>query len=65
MEHGTLWGHGAYLGHDYSAEYLHQEAETIRDLLAKKIYDTPFIELSSLDQGTILDAVSKMVKENR
>ena len=24
MEHGTLWGHGAYLGPDYSAEYLTQ-----------------------------------------
>ena len=24
MEHGTLWGHGAYLGPDYSAEYLHR-----------------------------------------
>lgn len=22
MEHGTLWGHGAYLGPDYTAEYL-------------------------------------------
>ena len=28
MEHGTLWGHGAYLGPDYSAEYLHRLAET-------------------------------------
>jgi nitric oxide reductase subunit B len=27
MEHGTLWGHGAYLGPDYSAEYLHRLAE--------------------------------------
>ena len=22
MEHGTLWGHGAYLGPDYTADYL-------------------------------------------
>ena len=27
MEHGTLWGHGAYLGPDYSAEYLHRLGE--------------------------------------
>src|SRR5678815_1428889 len=27
MEHGTLWGHGAYLGPDYSAEYLHRLVE--------------------------------------
>lgn len=29
MEHGTLWGHGAYLGPDYSAAYLHREAEVV------------------------------------
>ena len=31
MEHGTLWGHGAYLGPDYSAEYLHRLAEICDD----------------------------------
>jgi nitric oxide reductase subunit B len=23
MENGTIWGHGAYLGPDFSAQYLH------------------------------------------
>lgn len=32
MEHGTLWGHGAYLGPDFSASYLHREAEITREL---------------------------------
>jgi len=31
MEHGTLWGHGAYLGPDYTAEYLHRLAEICSD----------------------------------
>ena len=26
MDNGTLWGHGAYLGPDFSASYLHQLA---------------------------------------
>jgi hypothetical protein len=30
MEHGSLWGHGAYLGPDYSAEYLHRLSEVTR-----------------------------------
>ncbi len=30
MEHGTLWGHGAYLGPDYTAEYLHRLGEICR-----------------------------------
>src|SRR5512141_17225 len=36
MEHGKLWGHGAYLGPDYSAEYLHRLAEITRDGLARE-----------------------------
>src|SRR5215469_3873567 len=30
MENGTIWGHGAYLGPDFSAEYLHTMALEIR-----------------------------------
>src|SRR5258707_182585 len=38
MENGTIWGHGAYLGPDFSAQYLHNltndtqaaEAQTAR-----------------------------------
>ena len=41
MEHGTLWGHGAYLGPDYSAEYLHRLSEITRDTIATEKYDKP------------------------
>ena len=30
MENGTIWGHGAYLGPDFSAEYLHTLAAGYR-----------------------------------
>src|SRR3972149_4404510 len=36
MEHGTLWGHGAYLGPDYSAEYLHRLGGVARGTLARE-----------------------------
>lgn len=29
MENGTIWGHGAYLGPDFSAEYLHTLVKSI------------------------------------
>ena len=50
MEHGTLWGHGAYLGPDYTAEYLHRLAEIARDTLARQQY------------GTIYDALEHVVR---
>ena len=46
MEHGTLWGHGAYLGPDYTAEYLHREVGIARDLLATARFGKPFAALS-------------------
>src|SRR5208282_6288752 len=41
MEHGSLWGHGAYLGPDYSAEYLHRLSEVTRDTIAAEKYGRP------------------------
>ena len=34
MEHGTLWGHGAYLGPDYTAEYLHRHGPAAAQVTA-------------------------------
>jgi len=45
MEHGTLWGHGAYLGPDYSAEYLHRLAEIARDTVARERHARAYQEL--------------------
>lgn len=34
MDNGTIWGHGAYLGPDFSAEYLHRLALEYADSIA-------------------------------
>lgn len=31
MEYGTIYGHGAYLGPDFTADYLHREALALRE----------------------------------
>lgn len=61
MEHGTLWGHGAYLGPDFSAEYLHQETESLRASLSQGMFE----DLSRKDQGTVSALTIRMIKENR
>lgn len=35
MEQGSIWGHGSYLAPDWSADWLHREAETLLVLLLK------------------------------
>src|SRR5262245_32906658 len=35
MELGSIWGHGAYVAPDWSADWLHREATTILDTWAR------------------------------
>lgn len=65
MEHGTLWGHGAYLGPDYSADYLHQETVDVRNYVAESTFGSSFDKLSDKDQGVVSDSTIKMLKTNR
>ena len=65
MEHGTLWGHGAYLGPDYSAEYLHRLCEVTRDTIAADKYGKPFAQLSPDEQIVASAQVRRVLKGNR
>jgi nitric oxide reductase subunit B len=65
MEHGTLWGHGAYLGPDYSAEYLHRLSEITRDTIATEKYGKPFAQLSTDQQSVAVARTIAQLKENR
>ncbi len=64
MEHGTLWGHGAYLGPDYTAEHLHREVQIARDSLASARFGKAFGSLSEPEQGLVGDAVRAELKAN-
>jgi nitric oxide reductase subunit B len=65
MERGTLWGHGAYLGPDYSAEYLPRLAEIARDALARERHGRPYAELDPDAASGVDAAVHGLLKENR
>ena len=65
MEHGTLWGHGAYLGPDYSADTLHQAVAVERDTLAHSRYARAYAALETGAAAEVADAVRRNLKENR
>jgi len=65
MEHGTLWGHGAYLGPDYTAEYLHREVGIARELLAHSRFGRSFAALSPGDRAEVAEGVRAELKSNR
>jgi nitric oxide reductase subunit B len=64
MEHGSLWGHGAYLGPDYSAEYLHRLSEVTRDTIATGKYGKLFAQLSPDEQSAVSARTITVLKEN-
>ena len=41
MDNGSIWGHGAYLGPDYSAEALHRIGEDTAAAIAQQQYGQP------------------------
>jgi nitric oxide reductase subunit B len=64
MEHGTLWGHGAYLGPDYSAEYLHRTVEIGQEALSQAEYHAPFKTLDTGQAGAISAELKSQLKRN-
>lgn len=65
MEHGTLLGHGAYLGPDYSAEYLHDYAVSIQNALALEKYNTPYEKLTEDQKAGVNENVQTILHKNR
>ena len=53
MENGSIWGHGAYLGPDFSAEYLHRLSTKTADSIAMERYGRPYSSLDSNERGLI------------
>ena len=56
---GSVWGHGAYLAPDWSADWLHKEAVALRGIWAEKTFGKPFVDLSVGEQAQ-LEALLKV-----
>jgi nitric oxide reductase subunit B len=62
---GSVWGHGAYVAPDWSADWLHRELLTLREILAQKRYQTRFDYLGSGEQALISALVKEELRTNR
>ena len=65
MENGTIWGHGAYLGPDFSAEYLHSLTLDARDWFAANRYQRAWNGLSTSEQDAVEVEVVHALEQNR
>jgi nitric oxide reductase subunit B len=65
MDNGTIWGHGAYLGPDFSAAYLHALAVDTSENIAKQKYGRGLAELAPADQSAVNAETQQLLKQNR
>lgn len=65
MNNGSIWGHGGYLGPDFSASYLHNLAVHLGEWIAKQRYGKPLAELAGEDRAVVEAAVRFELKQNR
>ena len=65
MENGTIWGHGAYLGPDFSAEYLHTLAVDANEMWAKQTYNRGVSDLNSIERTSVNAEIRQLLKQNR
>ncbi|MCA9037695.1 MAG: nitric-oxide reductase large subunit, partial [Planctomycetaceae bacterium] len=64
MEVGSVWGHGSYTAPDWTADWLHREAEFILDRWANGEFSKPFAELDAEHQGQLSARLTKLFHTN-
>ncbi len=65
MENGTVWGHGAYLGPDFSAAYLHSLSIETGDAIARKRFNQAPANLGAAERDAVNAEIGQVLKENR
>ena len=65
MDNGTIWGHGAYLGPDYSAAALHHIGEDSAEAIAQGQYGKRVADLTALQAAAVRGEVAATLKINR
>ena len=64
MDNGTIWGHGAYLGPDYAAEYLHTQVLASSALIAQQRYGQAPDQLTPAQRAAVEAEVRIGLKQN-
>ena len=61
---GSIWGHGALVAPDWSADWLHREAVEILDIWARAEYSTTFVKLDEGAQEVLKARLRKELRTN-
>src|SRR5690606_3001872 len=64
QEVGSIWGHGAYVAPDWTADWLHREALIMLNLLAQQKYNSSFEALPEEEQASLKITLQKDIRTN-
>ena len=64
QEVGTIWGHGAYVAPDWSADWLHREAEFILQKWSKERYGKEMSNLTDEEKAVLQVDLKKELRTN-
>lgn len=65
MNNGSVWGHGAYLGPDFTASYLHHMAVDLAGQIAVARFGRRYADLGAEDKAAVGGIVAVRLKQNR
>lgn len=63
QQQGSVWGHGAYVAPDWSADWLHREAVILKNLRTKAIADDPKAMTAS-ERGAVEGGLKAEMRRN-
>lgn len=63
MDWGTMLGMGAYMGPDFSTDFMHYRAEFLYDYYGKELYGKPNAQLTPVERGAVKERVKQDFKE--
>lgn len=64
QEVGSIWGHGAYVAPDWSADWLHREARALLDLRARAEHHQAYASLGSEAQAGVRQWLQETLRHN-
>ena len=64
MQLGSIWGHGAYVAPDWSADWLNREARAVLDIWASRIHDSSYAQLADDEQAALQGRLQEMMRRN-
>jgi len=64
QEVGTVWGHGAYVAPDWSADWLHREATTLLDTWSQQEHRRVYAQLDAETQAALRARLQRELRTN-